>query len=399
MARVRIGLLGASGWMGKTHALLFKAQSSVFGPEPDVSIEIVADATSELAAKAAASYGVARSTGDWREVLRDPSIDVVDIVTPNNLHHAMAMAAIEAGKHVYCEKPLALNGRQTFEMMKAAEKRGVVTLVGFNYPTNPIHRVARDIIASGDIGEIVNVRLSQNVDYMSDPATPFVWRHDKAIAGTGTLGDTVSHVLSMLHYLGCEVTDVMGNVRIVHGERPLVSGAAIGRLSDAADGRALRKVETDDEVLALVKLRNGATGTIDTSRVATGRRMEFAYHITGTRGALAWTIDRMNELQFYSSADGRGRQGFRRIETGPEHAGYGDFYPVANIGMGYNDQKMIEIRTLIEAVAFGRRDIWPTFADAHIIQCSLDAIARSSDERRWVAIAEITERLGGSEPT
>ena len=379
--------------MGKTHAYLFKAQSGVFGPEPDVSVGIVADVTAELAATAATNYGVARSTGNWRDVVADPSVDVVDIVTPNNLHHEMAMAAIEAGKHVYCEKPLAMSSQQTFEMMRAAEKRGIVTLVGFNYPINPIHRVARDIIASGDIGEIVNVRLSKNVDYMSDPAMPFVWRHDKRIAGTGTLGDTVSHVLSMLQYLGCHVAEALGHVRIVHGERPFVSGAAIGRSSDSAARSTMRTVDTDDEVLALIKLQNGATGTIDASRVATGRRMEFRYDITGSRGALSWTIDRTNELQFYSSTDGTGRQGFRRIETGPEHAGYGDFYPVANIGMGYNDQKMIEIRTLIEAVAFGRTEVWPTFADAHRIQCVLDAISKSSDERRWVKTSEITDSL------
>ena len=394
MTSLRIGLIGASGWMGKTHAYLFKAQSGVFGPDPHVSVDVVADATEELAAAAAANYGVARSTANWREVVSDPAIDVVDIVTPNNLHHEMALAAIEAGKHVYCEKPLAIDSRQTFEMMKAAENRGVVTLVGFNYPINPIHRVARDIIADGDLGEIVNVRLSQNVDYMSDPATPFVWRHDKRIAGTGTLGDTVSHILSMLQYLGCEVAEAMGNIRIVHGERPVVSRAAIGRSSENADRGTLRKVDTDDEVLALIKLRNGATGTIDASRVATGRRMEFVYHITGTRGSISWTIDRPNELQFYTSADRSGRQGFRRIETGPEHAGYGEFYPVANIGMGYNDQKMIEIRTLIEAVAFARKDVWPTFADAHRIQCALDAIAKSAEQGRWVKVSEITDALG-----
>ena len=381
--------------MGKTHAYLFKAQSGIFGPEPDVSVEIVADATAELAATAAASYGIARSTGNWRDVIADPSVDVIDIVTPNNLHHAMALAAIEAGKHVYCEKPLAMSSQQTFEMMQAAKKRGVVTLVGFNYPINPIHRVAREIIAGGELGEIVNVRLSKNVDYMSDPATPFVWRHDKQIAGTGTLGDTVSHILSMLQYLGCGVAEVFGHVRIVHGERPVVSGAAIGRSSENAGRRVMRKVDTDDEVLALIKLENGATGTIDASRVATGRRMEFRYDISGSRGALSWTIDRTNELQFYSSKDGAGRQGFRRIETGPEHAGYGDFYPVANIGMGYNDQKMIEIRTMIEAVSYGRKEIWPTFADAHDIQCILDAIGKSSDEQRWVKASEITDGLVG----
>lgn len=378
--------------MGKTHALLFQAQASVFGPQPQVSLEIVADVTAELAARAARDYGIGKHTGDWRELVTSPEVDVVAIATPNNLHYDIALAAIAAGKHVYCEKPLALNSRQTFGMMKAAEQRGVVTLVGFNYPINPIHRVAKDIIGSGELGDIVNVRLSKNVDYMSDPAAPFVWRHDKAIAGTGTLGDTVSHVLSMLDYFGCEVVEVVGNVRIVHGERPSAPQAAIGR-KVAVDRAPPRKVETDDEVLALIKLANGATGTIDTSRVATGKRMEFSYSITGSRGSLAWSLDRINELQFYSSADEIGRQGFRRIQAGPEHAGYGDFYPVASIGMGYNDHKMIEIRNLIEAVATRNRNVWPNFADAHRIQCVLDAIDISSREKRWLQLSEVTSGL------
>lgn len=390
MTRIRVGLVGASGWMGRTHALLLAAQHVVFGPEPSVSLEMVADATPELAADAARACGVARSTGDWRELVASPDVDVVDVVTPNHLHHTIALAAIAAGKHVYCEKPLAMNSRQSFAMAQAAGRRGVVTLVGYNYPVNPIHRVAREIIAAGDIGEVVNVRFSKNVDYMSDPQAPFVWRHDRSIAGSGTLGDTVSHLLSMLQYLIGDVAEVMGHVRIVHGERPLVPGAAIGR--QAGPATALRKVETDDEVLVLLKLAGGATGTMDASRVATGRRMEFAYVVTGTRGSLAWSIDRLNTLEFYSAADRPGRQGFRRIEAAPEHAGYGAFYPVANIGMGYNDQKMIEIRTLIEAVAAGRTDAWPNFADAHRIQCTLDAIAASSLERRWVRVSEIAER-------
>lgn len=392
MQTIRVGLVGGSGWMGKTHALLFQAQATVFGPQPKVSLAMVADITTELAASAARSYGIEKHTGNWKDLVTSPDIDVVAIATPNNLHHEIALAAMEAGKHVYCEKPLALDSQQTLSMVDAAERHGVVTLVGFNYPINPIHRVAKEIIANGEIGDIINVRLSKNVDYMSDPAAPFVWRHDKAIAGTGTLGDTVSHVLSMLDYFGCEVAEVVSNVRIVHRERPSASQAAIGRRV-VTDQAALRQVETDDEVLVLIKLTNGATGTIDTSRVATGKRMEFAYSITGTRGSLAWSLDRINELQFYSAGDAIGRQGFRRIQAGPEHAGYADFYPVANIGMGYNDHKMIEIRNLIEAVAAGNRAVWPSFADAHRIQCVLDAIDMSARERRWLPVSEVTSRL------
>lgn len=383
MKRVRIGLIGASGWMGKTHALMYGSESIVFGRAPACpALEMVADVSEDLARRTADDYGAARWTTDWRKLVRDPDIDLVDIVTPNSLHREMALAAIGAGKHVYCEKPLAMNAQETKEMADAARSAGVITYVGFNYPHNPIHAVAREIINAGEIGELRNIRISKNGDSMARPDAPFTWRCDRSIAGTGTIGDTCSHVFSFIDYFGFAISEVCGTLRTVISERPVAASAT--------DRRA---VETDDEALFLCRFANGATGTVDASRVATGKKTEFSYSITGSKGALSWTYDRLNELQVYAASDPVTRQGFRRIEAGPAHPSYGHFYPIANFGMGYNDHKMIEIRKLIEAVADGGPDVWPNFDVGHRVQCYIDAVVKSDAERRWVRVAEIDDAL------
>ncbi len=379
MQDVRVGLVGASGWMGKTHALMYASQSIVFGSAPARPVlSMVADASEDLARASAERYGVPRWTGDWRALVTDPDVDLVDIVTPNNMHHEMALAAIGAGKHVYCEKPLAMNARQTREMAAAAREAGVISFVGFNYQHNPAHAVAREIIDAGELGELVNVRISKHTDSMADPNTPFNWRCDRSIAGTGTVGDSCSHVFAFLDFFGLTVAQVFGTLRTVIAERPSVDGKR-------------RAVETDDEALVLCRFDNGATGSIDASRIATGKKNEFSYSITGSKGSLLWSYDRLNELQVYTAAGAAARQGFKRLEIGPAHPSYGHFYPIAGMGMGYNDHKMIEIHKMVEAVAAGDSQVWPDFDAGHRVQCCIDAAVKSDAERRWIDVAEIDD--------
>ncbi len=381
MNEIRVGLIGASGWMGKTHALMYASESVVFGATPArPMLEMVADIDDQLAQQCADSYGAPRWTGDWRALVHDPDIDLVDIVTPNNLHHEMALAAIAAGKHVYCEKPLAMNAAETRQMADAVRQAGVVSFVGFNYPHNPVHAVAREIIEGGELGELVNMRISKCSDSMADPDKPFNWRCDQSIAGTGTIGDSCSHVFSFIDYFGFRISEVYGTLRTVVQERPTASGGQ-------------RTVETDDEALFLCRFDNGATGAVDASRVATGKKNEFSYSITGSKGSLMWSYERLNDLHVYRASDPVTRQGYKRIEMGPAHPSYGDFYPMANFGMGYNDHKMIEIRKLIEAIADGRCSEWPSFEVGHRVQCYIDAVVKSDTEGRWVKVAEIDDAI------
>ncbi len=389
MNEIRIGQIGGLGWMGHTHALVYAAVPQVFGSEPAVPVlEIIAEADEALAREAATSCGARRWTADWRELVADPKVDVVDIVTPNNMHHEMAMAAISAGKDVYCEKPLSLNARESGEMADAAAKKGVRTLVGYNYAHHPVHAIAKSRIEDGELGEITHARLSLNVDFLADPQLPFIWRCDRKTAGSGIIGDGAGHLFGFTQYLIGDVAEVCGNLETVVAERPVVAGAAVGKSVDQGAQTHMKTVDTDDSAQVLLRFANGATGIMDSSRVHTGKKLEIAYEIVGTQGALSWNYDRMNELQVYDASDPVDRQGFKRVEVGPSHPYYAAFYPVANIGFGYNDMKLVEVRKLVEGIA-GDGDLWPDFAVGHQIQRTIDAVIASHDQRRWVRVSEI----------
>ena len=391
MREVRIALIGGAGWMGKTHALIYASAPVIFGNEPARPVlEIVAEATDEIAQRVAADYGARRWTSNWREVVEDPNVDVVDIVTPNSMHREMAVAAAGAGKHVYCEKPLGLNADETREMVRAVGDAGVLSLVGHNFPHNPIHAVARDMIRSGELGDIVHARVSFNSDFLADEAAPFIWRCDRAAAGSGTLGDINVHLFSLTEYLVGPIAEVFGRMQTVVKERDVVADASYGSGGGTRTGER-RTVDTDDSVHMLATFENGCTGIFDTSRVAHGRKIEISYDIVGRAGSIRWTYDRLNELQVFSASDPADRSGFKRIETGPSHPYYGDFFPIANIGMGYNEIKAIEVRELVRAVTGEAVELWPDFSVAHRIQRYCDATILSDSERRWVAVSEIPE--------
>ena len=209
----------------------------------------------------------------------------------------------------------------------------MLNLVGHNFPHNPIHSVARDLIRAGEIGDPVNVRLSFNADFLADETAPFIWRCDRKVAGSGTVGDINVHAFSLTEYLIGPIAEVCSRLQTVVKERPVVEDATFGgpQGSGAAERRT---VDTDDAVQMLVTFESGCTGVIDTSRVAHGHKLGISYDIVGRKGALSWTNDRLNELQFYAADDPSDRVGFKRIETNASHPYYGDFYPVANFGMG-----------------------------------------------------------------
>ena len=389
MSEIRIGQIGGLGWMGHTHAFTYAAVAQIFGIEPAVPVlEIIAEADEALSREAAKVCGARRWTADWRELVADPDVDVVDIVTPNNMHYEMALAAIAEGKDVYCEKPLALNARESGEMAEAAAKKGVRTLVGYNYPHHPVHAIAKSRIEAGELGDIVHARLSLNVDFLADPEGPFIWRCDKATAGSGIIGDGAGHLFGFTQYLIGDVAEVCGNLETVVAERPVIEGAAVGREAGEGARRQMRTVDTDDSAQVILRFANGATGIMDSSRVHTGTKLEIGYDIVGSKGALRWSYDRMNELQVYDASDPVDRQGFQRVEVGPSHPYYGAFYPVPNLGFGYNDMKLVEVRKLVEGIA-GDGDLWPDFAVGHQIQRTIDAVIASHEQRRWVKVSEI----------
>ncbi len=366
---LRIGLIG-TGFMGKAHVFGFAAAAKAFPLPYRIELHTVADVSAEAAGAAAAQLGFRHATTDWRALVVDPEIDVVDITAPNALHKEMALAAIDAGKHVYCEKPLAPLASDAREMAEAAAMAGVVTQVGFNYICNPLIGLAREMIAAGELGDITTYRGVHAEDYMADPAGPYTFRHDPE--GGGAFADIGSHALATAEALLGPITRLMGDTVTVIGTRRDASGTE-------------RKVTVDDVGRAFVRFASGASGSIEANWIATGRKMQHDFEVYGTRGALVFSQERFNELHFYSTADAAGRRGFRRIEAGPEHVPYGAFCPAPGHQLGFNDLKAIEVAGYLDAIA-GKRPEPFGFGAGERIQRLVELTHASARAGTWVEV-------------
>ena len=386
MKDIRIGLIGTGG-MGKAHATAFKNVPLVFGNEPGRPVlEIVADVEPNALEKWASEFGFGRWTTNWREIVGDPRVDIVDITTPNHLHAEMAIAAAQAGKHIYCEKPLATTSADAARIVAAVEKAGVISIVGFNYLKNPAQAFAQQLIASGELGEITLFRGTFDQDFLADPDIPFSWRLDHALAGTGALGDLGSHTIAFAHFLVGDIAEVCGLNATRIKERAVPAGGS-GYAATAQSGGKKRAVENEDIMEFLIHFENGAIGTIGTSRIGMGRKLGLGYEIQGTKGSLFYNQERMNEIQLYRDTDPDREKGYKTIYIGPEHPGYKAFFGLAGIGLGYNDQKIIEAHDLIKAVALGQ-PVQPDVRFAYQVNKVIDAVDLSCQQQRWVRLSE-----------
>lgn len=364
-----LGLIG-SGFMGKTHVFGFATASRVFDMPCDVNFTCIADIDDAVAEAARRSFGFDRSSGDWRTLLSDPDIDIVDITTPNHLHREMALAAIAAGKHVYCEKPLAPLASDTAEMAAAAKAAGVCTQVGFNYLANPMFKLARDMINSGELGEVRSYRGVHAEDYMTDSESIWTWRHDPV--GGGAMADLGSHALATAEFLLGPITTVLADSTTAITERPSASGGS-------------QSVEVDDATRVILRFQNGASGSLEANWLATGRKMQHDFEVYGSKGALLFSQERLNELHFYSTEDKSGRQGFRTIVAGPEHDPYELFCVAPGHQLGFNDLKAIEVNGFVSAIA-GLIDEPFNFSAGHRIQQLVESVQNSANECSWQEI-------------
>ena len=366
---LRIALVG-SGFMGRAHAMAFAAAGRTFDLDVEPVLEILADRDDATAAKAAAAFGFARSTGDWRTAVTDPGIDLVAIATPNLLHAPIALAAIAAGKPVYCEKPLAATLDESRAMTEAAEAAKLPTAVGFTYLYNPMIAVARDLIASGEIGEVTAFRGIHAEDFMASAGAPFNWRCEPEQAG-GALADIGSHIIAMARHLVGEIAEVSGSLHTAHPVRRDAGGNA-------------REVRVDDQMDTVVRFASGATGTLSASWLASGRKMGLGFEVSGTKGSIVFTQEQFNELQLYRSGPGI-INGFTTIMAGPGHGDYGAFCPASGHQIGYNDLKTIEVKAAMDA-ALGKPSAAKDFRDALQVERVAAAIRASDRERRWVGV-------------
>ncbi|MET0481416.1 MAG: Gfo/Idh/MocA family oxidoreductase [Aestuariivirgaceae bacterium] len=372
---VRVGLIGA-GAIARCHVHGYRVHDTTF-PESGGSpvLEMVAEATPELAAQAAARFGFRRAAADWRAVVESADIDVVDICVPSALHREITLAAITSGKAVYCEKPIGLSGGEASEVATAAGQAGVASITGYTYLRNPLIGLARRLIAEGTIGDVALFRGTHNEDYLSDPATPFSWRCDRTVAGAaGALGDLGSHIVGIALHLVGDIAAVSADTRIVIAERCVARGSA-----------TRRPVSNDDQALALLRFANGVQGYVEASRIATGSKMAINYEIIGTKGALRFEGERGGELNLHVAGTAPERAGFTRILTHPAHEFYDAISPGAGHGLSFNDHKVIEVHELMELVTRGRAPLTTLDTGARV-GAVLDAVIASAANGRWTKV-------------
>ncbi|MEA2376686.1 MAG: levoglucosan dehydrogenase, partial [Thermoleophilaceae bacterium] len=304
MKTVNVGVIGA-GFMGKAHSLAYAAMPMFFWPAPAIPRRrMIAEVSEELAKDAAARFGYDEGTGDWRRVIDNPEIDLVDVAVPNDRHPEIAIAAAEAGKHVLCEKPLARTAEEARAMRDAVERAGVVNMVAFNYRRTPAVALARRLIEEGELGTIRNFRGTYLQDWSNDPDLPLSWRFERSIAGSGALGDIATHVLDFARYLVGEIAAVNSMMQRYIPDRPIQQGGAdqlagAQKQADAPRG----EVDVDDEVMAMLRFTDGAVGSIEATRAAHGRKNFLTFEIHGDKGSVAFDYERRDELQFFSTAD------------------------------------------------------------------------------------------------
>ncbi|ODT76173.1 MAG: oxidoreductase [Pelagibacterium sp. SCN 64-44] len=385
--RLNIGLIG-SGFMGQAHADAFRRAGLLYRNLPATPhLYMLADANAELAADAAARFGFEKSTGDWRKLVTDPAVDVVDITSPNALHHEMALAAIEAGKHVYCEKPLAVTLAEAEEMATAAKARGVKTMVAFNNIKTPAAMLAKQLIERGDIGTPMRFRGWFDQGFFNDPELPFSWRCTRKQAGSGALGDLGSHVIAVAQYLMGEIDSVVAQAQTYFPTRPVPQGGS-GYGARAGEDAPRAPVENEDQIQTLVRFASGAGGSIEASRVAAGKVFGVYWEVSGTEGTIIMDGERFNELKISRFTDPKPDRGFKTIYAGSQVSQFSGFFgfDFAGGGLGYFDVKVIEVHDLIVGLTRDA-DCFPNFEFGLANERIIDAMERSLESRAWEHIA------------
>lgn len=384
MKKLNIGLIGA-GFMAKAHSAAYATMPMFFWPAPAIPVKkTICDITEESARDAASRFGFEKYTTNWREVIENPEIDIIDIATPNDMHAEIAIAAAKAGKHIFCEKPIARTTDEALAMLEAVKQSGVKNMLAFNYRRTPAITLAKKFIDEGAIGKILNFRGTYLQDWSADPLTPLSWRFQKKIAGSGTLGDIGTHVVDIARYLVGEIDEVCGTLKTYITERPIQHDVQDKLGSVKMEQNAEKApVDVDDEVAFLLKFRNKAMGSIEATRNGWGRNNFITFEIHGETGSIFFNYERRDELKVYFASDPADRRGFRTIYTGPAHPNGDALWPIPALGIGYSETKIIECHDFLKAIV-ENTDASPNFEDGYKIELICDAIIKSSLERKWI---------------
>ena len=372
MRKLNIALIGY-GFMGKAHSNAWRQVRSFFDVPFEPVLKVICGRNEAELIKAADKFGWQEHTTSWEEVVAREDIDIVDICAPGDMHLPIALAAAASKKIIFCEKPLANTVAEAEQMLVAARSNNCIHMLCHNYRRVPAVALARELIAAGRIGEIYHYRGTYLQDWLVDPDFPRVWRLEKRRAGSGALGDLLSHSIDLARYLVGEITEVSGLLKTFIPERPL------------PQSRTMAPVEVDDAALSLVKFERGAVGSIEASRFATGRKNQNRFEINGSSGSIVFNLERMNELELY--IDEVANSGFRTIQvTGKGYPYMEGWWPRGHI-IGYEHTFTHTVLDLLRAVAEGRLPT-PNFEDGVRNQLVLDAVERAAGSRKWESVSQ-----------
>jgi len=373
--KIRIGMIGYK-FMGKAHSHAYRDLPFFFDLDVEPILQTLVGRDATAVKTAAENLGWLSYETDWRRLLERDDIDLIDIGTPNSSHAEIAIAAAQAGKHVICEKPLAMNAQEALAMWRAADKAGIMHMICHNYRFVPALQHAKRLIEEGVLGEIYHFRAQYLQDWIMDPNFPLVWRMRKEMTGSGTLGDLMAHSIDLARFLVGEIKEVTGMAETFIKQRPIgeMAGGLNAVLSDEV---VMADVDVDDAVAAMLKFENGAMGVLEATRFAQGNRNSNRIEINGSKGSIRWEIGQMNNLELYLKDDPEGMQGFRSINCTEGVHPYTGAYWAAGHPIGYEHTFIHLAHDLMQGIASGSNPS-PTFEDGYRNQVVLDAIGQSA---------------------
>lgn len=379
MKEVKIGLIGA-GFIGTFISGGFYNIRKAYGTDVLPIFCAVAEPVEKLAKRAQDTFGYKKIYSDWRDLIEDKDVELVIIATPNNTHREIAIAAAEAGKHIFCEKPLSICVEDSRAIAEAVKNAGVITLTDFIYTRCPTQDYARDIIDSGKLGQIVSFRAEFDCLYCADPKTPMTWRQYAKLAGTGALGDLTSHLVALSDML---VGKALGKIKEVCA----VWDTPYNERLETKTGDMV-KVDTDDQIYILLKYESGRIGQMSSSRIVHGKGCSMGYEVEGSEGTIKYNVQRINELQYANAQTDSEQIGFLTIDGNPRHGEYSNFSAMGGLGVSYAEVMCMQAHKLLKAVVENK----PVDIDipyGYYVERVCGAMEKSAIEKRWVSVDEI----------
>jgi predicted dehydrogenase len=383
---IGVGVIGM-GWMGEVHSRSYRAIPDRFY-ESGISPQLVvcADTVEARTRAAQQRFGFERSTTNWREVIADPEVEVVSVTAPNGMHLEINRAAAQGRKHILCEKPVGKDPQETLLSAAAARESGVLTFVGYNYRWAPLVQYARQLITEGQLGRITHYHGRFLNGYAADPNGFLSWRFEQE-QGLGTLSDLMSHVIDMAHMLAGPISRVTADKEIFIRQRPIPQPGSGTHYDVGSSDAAKGEVTNEDYVSVLVHFAGGAHGMLEACRIINGEKCDMSFEIYGTRGAIKWNMERMNELQLqWRNDENPARDGYTTILSGPAHPYHRHFNAAWGLNLGYDDLKVIEVYNFLHSVATGQQGE-PGFAEAVAVANVQQAIIRSWESQCWETVA------------